>query len=112
MTATFQHTSTSVAELSAAEAQSLVARLRDTHATGQTRSYEWRRAQLEGIVRMVTEREAELATALAADLGRTPHETWFGDIASTVGEAEYADQAPEEVDEADTHRGAAGAARR
>ncbi|HEX3784239.1 MAG TPA: aldehyde dehydrogenase family protein [Pseudonocardiaceae bacterium] len=90
MTATFSHTSTSVAELSAAEAQRLVARLRDSHATGRTQSYEWRRAQLEGIVRMVTEREAELATALASDLGRTPHETWFGDIASTVGEAEYA----------------------
>jgi aldehyde dehydrogenase (NAD+) len=79
-----------VAELSAQEASDLVARLRATHATGRTLPYEWRRRQLEGIVKLVTEREGDLAEALAADLGRTPHETWFGDVASTVGEAEYA----------------------
>ena len=67
-----------------------VARLRATFASGRTKSYEWRRRQLEGILKLVTEREADLATALASDLGRTPHETWFGDVASTVGEAEYA----------------------
>lgn len=68
----------------------VVARLRTTFASGRTRSIGWRRRQLEGIVRLVSERESELADALGADLGRTPHETWFGDVASTVGEAEYA----------------------
>jgi aldehyde dehydrogenase (NAD+) len=71
-------------------AASEVARLRATFASGRTKPYAWRRRQLEGIVRLVTEREADLAKALASDLGRTPHETWFGDVASTVGEAEYA----------------------
>jgi aldehyde dehydrogenase (NAD+) len=71
-------------------AEQEVARLRKTFASGRTRPYAWRRRQLEGIVKLVTEREADLATALASDLGRTPHETWFGDVASTVGEAEYA----------------------
>jgi aldehyde dehydrogenase (NAD+) len=67
-----------------------VARLRAVHATGRTLPLEWRKRQLEGIIRLVTERESDLAEALASDLGRTPHETWFGDVASTVGEAEYA----------------------
>jgi aldehyde dehydrogenase (NAD+) len=73
-----------------AQAADLLLRLRETHATGVTRSPEWRLRQLRGIVRLVSEREADLAAALASDLGRTPHETWFGDVASTVGEAKYA----------------------
>src|SRR5437899_2576961 len=71
-------------------ASSEVERLRATFASGRTRPYAWRRRQLEGIVKLLTEREADLAAALASDLGRTAHETWFGDVASTVGEAEYA----------------------
>ncbi|KRC54139.1 MULTISPECIES: aldehyde dehydrogenase family protein [unclassified Nocardioides] len=68
----------------------LIARLRRTFASGRTRSYEWRRAQLEGIVRFLAERETEIAEALAADLGRSPFESWFGDIAPPKGEAELA----------------------
>jgi aldehyde dehydrogenase (NAD+) len=79
-----------IAELSATEAQAIVGRLRDTFASGRTQTLQWRRRQLEGIVALVTEREDEVAAALASDLGRTPHEAWFGDVASTVGEAEYA----------------------
>jgi aldehyde dehydrogenase (NAD+) len=90
VTAVVEHLETSVAELGATQAKELVARLRAAHGTGRTRSYEWRRQQLKGIVALATERESELAAALAADLGRTPHEAWFGDVASTVGEAEYA----------------------
>lgn len=78
------------ADTSSTIAQDVVARLRATYRSGRTLPIEWRRRQLEGIVRLVTERESELAEALATDLGRTPHETWFGDVASTVGEAEYA----------------------
>jgi aldehyde dehydrogenase (NAD+) len=90
MTSVADRSTGTVAEFSAQEATDLVARLRATHATGRTLSLEWRRRQLEGIVKLVSERESELAEALASDLGRTPHETWFGDVASTVGEAEYA----------------------
>ncbi|MBJ8345187.1 aldehyde dehydrogenase family protein [Antrihabitans sp. YC2-6] len=67
-----------------------VARLRRTHATGRTRDVDWRIAQLRGIERLVDEREAEIADALAADLGRSPQEAWLGDIASTKGEAVFA----------------------
>lgn len=71
-------------------ARSLVDRLRATHATGRTRPAEWRIEQLRGIVALLDEREPDIAAALAADLGRSPHDAWFGDIASTRGEADYA----------------------
>lgn len=64
--------------------------LRAVHASGRTRPIEWRLKQLEGIVRLVTEREDDIATALAQDLGRSPVEAWLGDLTSTKGEAEYA----------------------
>jgi aldehyde dehydrogenase (NAD+) len=83
-------TGTQVDDLRVAQAAAIVAKLRATQATGKTRSIEWRLRQLNGIVRMCAERESEMATALASDLGRNAHDTWFGDIASTVGEAKYA----------------------
>jgi aldehyde dehydrogenase (NAD+) len=78
------------AAFSADDASAVVAKLRDTYATGKTRSLEWRLKQLKGLVRFCEEREADMATALASDLGRNAHDTWFGDVASTVGEARYA----------------------
>src|SRR5579875_2040740 len=74
----------------ASVARSTVARLRTTFATGRTRPIEWRQRQLHGIHRLLKEREADIAAALASDLGRTPHDSWFGDVASTTSEVEYA----------------------
>ncbi|MFR9806862.1 aldehyde dehydrogenase family protein [Pseudonocardia sp. RS010] len=71
-------------------AAAAVARLRSTYRSGRTRPIEWRLRQLEGIERLLSEREAELAAALAADLGRSAHDAWFGDFASTAGEAKFA----------------------
>ncbi len=68
----------------------LLADLRNVFAGGRTRSLEWRLDQLRGIERLVTERESEIAAALATDLGRTAVEAWLGDIASTGAEAAYA----------------------
>lgn len=67
-----------------------VARLRKTFAAGKTRGVEWRRAQLSGIQRMMTENEAEIAAALKADLDRKPFEAWLADTAATAAEARYA----------------------
>jgi aldehyde dehydrogenase (NAD+) len=67
-----------------------MARLRATFATGRTRSLQWRQAQLEGLLQFFAEREREIAAALAADLGRSSFEAWFGDIAPPKGEAELA----------------------
>ncbi len=42
-----------------------VTQLRTTFRSGRTRPIEWRLAQLDAIVRLVTERESEFAEALA-----------------------------------------------
>jgi aldehyde dehydrogenase (NAD+) len=72
------------------QARQLVDRLRSTFATGRTRSLDWRVAQLRGLGRLLAERETEIAAALAADLGRSAHDSWFGDVAPTQGEVEFA----------------------
>jgi aldehyde dehydrogenase (NAD+) len=64
--------------------------LRQVFATGRTRGLRWRLAQLEAIERLCDEREADIAAALLADLGRPAVEAWLGDIASTKGEAAFA----------------------
>jgi aldehyde dehydrogenase (NAD+) len=64
--------------------------LRHTFAAGRTRELRWRLAQLEAIERLCDEREADIAAALHADLGRPAVEAWLGDVASTKGEAAYA----------------------
>ena len=65
-------------------------RLRATFATGRTRPVEWRLEQLRGISRLLAERESDIAAALASDLGRGAHDSWFGDVAPTRGEVEFA----------------------
>jgi aldehyde dehydrogenase (NAD+) len=65
-------------------------RLRRTFASGRTRSLEWRRQQLEGIERFCEEREAEIAEAIASDLGRGAFDAWFGEIVGTKAEAAFA----------------------
>ncbi|WP_428342839.1 aldehyde dehydrogenase family protein [Mycobacterium sp.] len=67
-----------------------VARLRQTFATGRTRSLEWRKEQLRALNRLMVENETKIADALEKDLGRSPFEAWLADVASTSGEAAYA----------------------
>ncbi|RNL62763.1 aldehyde dehydrogenase family protein [Nocardioides marmoriginsengisoli] len=71
-------------------AQAVVDGLRSVHATGRTRSLEWREQQLAGITRLVEEQEQAIAQAIEADLGRNAVESWLGEIASTRGEADFA----------------------
>ena len=68
----------------------VLADLRRVFAAGRTRVLEWRLEQLRAIERFLDEREPEIATALAEDLGRSPAEAWLGDVASSKGEAAYA----------------------
>lgn len=68
----------------------LLSEVRTVFATGRTRSAAWRIEQLHAIETMCTEAEPRLVQALAADLGRPPLETWLGEIAGTVAEAEFA----------------------
>lgn len=63
---------------------------RRAFSTGRTRELAWRRDQLRGIERLCTDRELQIAAALAADLRRPPFQAWLGDIGSTHIEARYA----------------------
>ena len=73
---------------SSADAALLLGRLRTTYASGRTRPLEWRQAQLAALKRMLVEREDDLATALAADLGRPRFEAWIADLRFSVREIE------------------------
>lgn len=64
--------------------------LRREFGSGRTRAASWRLEQLRGIERLCEEREAEIAAALAEDLGRSAVEAWLCDIAPTKGEASFA----------------------
>ncbi len=70
------------------EAAAAVARLRRTFSSGRTRTVRWREEQLDGLLRLLTEREDQLVAALAADLGRAPFEAWAADLRSTAREVE------------------------
>ena len=67
-----------------------VTHLRATFRSGRTRPLEWRLEQLAALVRLVEEREAEFAAALAQDLGRPPVEAWLADLAPVTAEAKHA----------------------
>ncbi|MFN9772436.1 MAG: aldehyde dehydrogenase family protein [Burkholderiales bacterium] len=67
-----------------------VAALRATFASGRTRPIEWRRSQLDGIARMMVEREAAFAAALAEDLHKPLQEAWIAELSFIQGEAAYA----------------------
>jgi aldehyde dehydrogenase (NAD+) len=68
----------------------IVRRLRETFASGRTRSVQWRKQQLQALERMMSENEGAIMEALEKDLGRSPFEAWLADIASTAGEAKDA----------------------
>lgn len=60
--------------------QELISGLRTTFESGRTRPMAWRRAQLEGLLRMLKQHEDELVQALAEDLGRPTAEAFGADI--------------------------------
>jgi aldehyde dehydrogenase (NAD+) len=68
----------------------VVRRLRETFATGRTRSIEWRKQQLRALEKLMVDNETAIAEALATDLGRKPFEAWLADIAGTATEAKVA----------------------
>ncbi len=67
----------------------LVSGLRAEFRAGRTRPLEWRRAQLDGLVRLLTDHEQELSEAMAADLGKPPLEAYATDIAFTRTEVAH-----------------------
>jgi aldehyde dehydrogenase (NAD+) len=67
----------------------IVARLRATFATGRTKPVEWRTGQLRRLRAMLTERGADLAAALHADLGKSGTEAHRTEIDFTVREIDH-----------------------
>lgn len=67
----------------------VVARLRATFRTGRTRPLEWRTGQLRRLRAMLTERGADLAAALKADLGKSSTEAYRTEIDFTVREIDH-----------------------
>ncbi|MFR9774030.1 aldehyde dehydrogenase family protein [Nocardia sp. SC052] len=70
--------------------ENAVETLRRTFASRRTRGLTWRRNQLAGIERLLSENEALITNALAEDMGRSSAETWMGDIVTPSVEAAYA----------------------
>lgn len=58
----------------------LIAGLRRTFDSGRTRSTEWRRTQLDGLLTLLTAHEDEMVAALKEDLGRPVAEAFAADI--------------------------------
>lgn len=56
----------------------------------RTRSVRWRRAQLDALIRMIGENEAEWERALAADLGKSADETHLTELGIVLAEARRA----------------------
>ena len=64
-----------------------VARMRARFDQGRTRPLAWRLAQLDGVVRFLEERSAEIEAALRADLGKSHFEAWSTEINFSAEEA-------------------------
>ncbi|PTB87447.1 aldehyde dehydrogenase family protein [Pseudidiomarina aestuarii] len=58
----------------------MIESLRNTYATGVTRSYSWRKQQLEALDKLIIEHEGDLLQALHDDLGKSTAEGWLTEI--------------------------------
>ncbi|KOX03351.1 aldehyde dehydrogenase [Streptomyces sp. NRRL B-1140] len=67
----------------------VVARLRATFRTGRTKPVQWRTGQLRRMRAMLTERGADLATALHTDLGKSSNEAYRTEIDFTIREIDH-----------------------
>ena len=63
--------------------------LRNEFDSNRTRDVAWRRGQLEGLERMMSECEQEIMDALASDLGKAPQESWLTEISFVSSTAAY-----------------------
>lgn len=68
----------------------IVAERRRAFTAGITKPLAWRRQQLNGIRRLLTEHSADFDAALAADLHRSPTETQLADVNVILAEVSHA----------------------
>jgi len=72
------------------EIPSIVRGTREAFDSGRTRPLEWRERQLDGIVRLLETRQAEILAALHEDVGKPELEGFTTEVAHTLGEAKLA----------------------
>ncbi|MCU1499812.1 MAG: aldehyde dehydrogenase [Acidimicrobiales bacterium] len=68
----------------------VIATLRGTFASGRTRDATWRRRQLQGVIDLLHQNEAQLVAALVADVGKPAFDAWLTDLVTTRDEAAHA----------------------
>lgn len=66
-----------------------LATVRSAFDSGTTRPLEWRRAQLDGLLRFLDDHEDALVAALATDLGRPRLEAYSADIGASANEISH-----------------------
>lgn len=71
------------------DAGAVIRRQRDYFATGATRSYAFRKAQVQKIMELLVTCESEILDALYADLGKHPEEAYSTEIGVTLAEARH-----------------------
>ena len=69
--------------------RSIVGRVRRTFDEGRTRPLEWRREQLDGLLRLLDREENTLVDALAADVGKPRLEGWATDLGATAADLRH-----------------------
>jgi aldehyde dehydrogenase (NAD+) len=84
------HQQTSTARRPPDAVAAAVERLRKMFGSGVTRSYDWRREQLQQLRRMLVEQEAAIQQALADDLGKSGFEAYATEIAPALAETDLA----------------------
>ena len=62
------------------EAGGVAEELRAVFDSGVTANVEWRLRQLNALLRLLTEREAELCVAVSSDLGKSSFEVVFAEV--------------------------------
>lgn len=67
----------------------MVSRLRNTYATGKTRSLQWRIQQLQQVKKMTLDNEDKIREALLADLGKCQLEAWSAEISYIATEVDH-----------------------
>jgi len=70
--------------------ESRIAAQKAAFARSLTRPLAWRAAQLDGLVRFLTEREGEIVAALRSDLGKSTAESLTAEVDATIKEARLA----------------------
>ncbi|RVX22592.1 Aldehyde dehydrogenase family 3 member H1 [Vitis vinifera] len=61
-------------------AASLMKELRGTYASGKTRSYQWRVAQLKNLMKIVDDHEKDILDAIRADLSKPEQESYIAEV--------------------------------